>query len=889
MAFPNKHLAIPTLLGILIMPWGEMASGKLQAPQQAQASLPRCPASFLTDAVVDLPGNLWVASEGQGLWRLPPGGSWEQMDKTAGFPQDSSNIYALTVDAQGRVWAGTAHKGVAVWNGREWKTYNRLNGLAGDRIFDIQSCPGTGNVAVATSGGLSVYNPSQGSWISATRAEGLAENQIESLAFTRGGGLVAAYQCGGVGFSSPENGWKKWNNIQAPWHWDEKKRVYQPGEMYGTGLPSNQCNAIKAAGNGVWAGTSCGLAWLNQGKWLYVRGKDAQGKNKGIHGGLPSVLRKTGFPSELKKPELLPEDYITALLPCREGLWIGFRKEGAVLWDPVEMKVIKRALNKQRSTKAKWVREFVVYPNGEVYACTNGGGLQKVGETAKYRVKGERKEKTAPHPKEAPAPDVEGLPVLETEGARKTAAAGTGVMYAGEDWATRGDWCGHYGQDAALLCAVNAPYNDSYFSTRYPDLYQPDAAPRGGKILQIDIRGYMGLHKGKKDFLRGWCHKTSWPENRNVLYCPEVGTRTEAEWDDHGEAYAPTFDGPDIWVVTDIPEGLHEVALYFYNPNAREGNAGYRDYLIEARSWKPKYPDYINFLIQGNRMRILEKREPPAGGWWKNLEKRKEELFAQQARPPEARTRVKDFGGNGVYKRFLVKGPVSCSFTVKRNSSFNTIVNGIFVTRLDAKYETYDILAPDDPYIPTTRFINIGDDLPLDTLSLWSSAQMNHLPSPSAWDRAERKKLAAYRSLAAFQSTHPDHKACLQLLRVWKFGLRLWDQEQRQEFDEACRRSWAHLQKSNVIYRSKEWRPYSPNVLPLSKEELSAMKELGIDWKSYLPGATPPPEKSLEELKNDLKNNQQQTQPTPNEDPFSMDCNELPRNRNTPQLLCLGE
>lgn len=96
-------------------------------------------------------------------------------------------------------------------------------------------------------------------------------------------------------------------------------------------------------------------------------------------------------------------------------------------------------------------------------------------------------------------------------------------------------------------------------------------------------------------------------------------------------------------------------------------------------------------------MRILEKREPPAGGWWKNLEKRKEELFAQQARPPETRTRVKEFGGNGVYKRFLVKGPVSCSFTVKRNSSFNTIVNGIFVTRLDAKYETYDILAPDDP------------------------------------------------------------------------------------------------------------------------------------------------------------------------------------------------
>lgn len=864
----------------------QAAHGQAPGTQQRAPSLPRCPALFLTDAVVDRQGALWAASESRGLWKLPPGGSWQQMNGSPGFPQDSLNVYALAVDHQGRVWTGTAHEGVAVWNGQTWKSYNRLNGLAGDRVFDIQVNPESGDVAIATSGGLSIYSPSEKNWTTVTRAEGLAENQIESLAFTEEGGLIAGYQCGGVGFCPPGNGWKKWNNAQAPWHWDEGHRMYQPAEKCGTGLPSNLCNAATAAGNGVWVGTTCGLAWLHKGKWLYTRGKDAEAKNKGVHGGLPSVFRKTGFPSELKKPELLPEDYVTALLPCREGLWVGFRKEGAVLWDPVEMKIVKRALHKQRNAKAKWVRNFLLHSNGEVYACTNGGGLQKVGETATYRVKGKKAEKSVPHPENAPAPRVKGWPALETEGGRNT---GTGVIYAGEDWATRGDWCGHYGQDAALLCAVNAPYNDSYFSTRYPDWCQPDAVPRGEKILQIDIRGYMGPHQGKKDFLRGWCHKTSWPENRNVLYCPEVGTRTEAEWDDHGEVYASTFDGPDIWVATDIPEGLHEVALYFYNPNSREGKAGYRDYLIEARTWKPKYPDYINFLIQGNRMRNLEKREPAEGSWWKNLEKRKEELFAQQTKPAEARTRVKDFGGNGVYKRFLVKGPTSCSFTVKRNSSFNTIVNGIFVTRLDAKYETYDILAPDDPYIPTTRFINIGDELPLDTLSLWSSAQMRHLPSPSAWDKAERKKLAAYRSLAATQSAHPEHKACLQLLRVWKFGLRLWDQEQRQEFDEACRRSWAHLQHSNVIYRSKEWRPYSPNVLPLSKEELSAMKELGIDWKSYLPGANPPPEKSLEQLKNDLKKKQDQPQPIPNEDPFSMDHYELPRNCNTPEFLCLGE
>lgn len=140
------------------------------APQQASSSIPRCPASFLMDAVVDRQGALWAASENQGLWRLIPGGSWQQMNKTPGFPGDSPNIYALAVDGQGRIWAGTAHEGVAVWNGREWKVYNRLNGLAGDRVFDIQVSPETGDVAVATSGGLSIYSPAEKNWTAVSRA-----------------------------------------------------------------------------------------------------------------------------------------------------------------------------------------------------------------------------------------------------------------------------------------------------------------------------------------------------------------------------------------------------------------------------------------------------------------------------------------------------------------------------------------------------------------------------------------------------------------------------------------------------------------------------------------------------------------------------------------------
>ena len=114
MRHPLIRLSVCLFAGILFIPAVQGAPTSSRTPQQASSSMPRCPASFLMDAVVDHQGALWAASENQGLWRLVPGGSWQYMSKTPGFPRNSPNIYALAVDGQGRVWAGTAHEGVAV-------------------------------------------------------------------------------------------------------------------------------------------------------------------------------------------------------------------------------------------------------------------------------------------------------------------------------------------------------------------------------------------------------------------------------------------------------------------------------------------------------------------------------------------------------------------------------------------------------------------------------------------------------------------------------------------------------------------------------------------------------------------------------------------------------
>lgn len=63
--------------------------------------------------------------------------------------------------------------------------------------------PVSGDVAIATSGGLTVYQPETESWKDYTRAEGLPEDQIASLSFDRKGTLWAAFQTSGVASAEP--------------------------------------------------------------------------------------------------------------------------------------------------------------------------------------------------------------------------------------------------------------------------------------------------------------------------------------------------------------------------------------------------------------------------------------------------------------------------------------------------------------------------------------------------------------------------------------------------------------------------------------------------------------------------------------------------------------
>lgn len=785
---------------------------ELRVPEQ----FPRCPANDLTGGIMASDGTIWVISEAGAVYKLAPesaySDSWFHTGYYAGYP-DTKNFHGIAEDREGRIWVGTDNKGVSVFNGTYWETYDRDDALLGERVFDIAVSPSTGEVAVATSGGVCIYCPNSKTWRDISRIDGLVADQVESLCFGANGELWLAYACGGISQGNRKTDYKEWKTVQAPWYWDKSQRIRQPLTPRGNGLPSNLCNAVFAGNRGnVWLGTNSGLAFCDESNtWKFIRGEDYEQKNDGL---FVDRKMKTSVP---KRGLLLPEDYITCLRETDEGLWIGFRRKGAVLLDVDKFKIIKHVKTlEDPAVRCGWVSDIIPLPDGSVYATTFGGGLAKLQEgKRKFLISKRHQDTNPPHP-ERPSPlteeELNSWTARFQENKDKTPPP---VIYWKEDWSTRGDWCERYGRDLAMLCAMNAPIENDLCFEHY----------RKSKG-EMHVSGQLGPHSQKDDSLRHWVHWVYQPHNRNVLYTPRAAIRTEAEWDDHGEAYPHTFDGPDVWVIVQVPEGGGNVSLYFYNPNGYEPDMDKRDYLIEVR----KSPSVSDFeLFSGYGLKGVKSKKNH--DYNEKLQKRKQALAGILKLPVLARSRVRFFAGSGVYKTFYVQEGGYYYVRVCRNYSLNTIVNGVFLTankenekRMYFPYDKIDL-------IPDHKEKEIFDRVKL----------FNKENSYSITGK-RMAELYAYRS---YRDSDADN------LDYWRWKLNIVNDADRKKFDIVMLNAWKKSQSFNPFLRSSEFSKYSPNTISFSIDEVEAMDALGIDWEQYLPGRGSP-KISVPELKKKL-------------------------------------
>ena len=684
-------------------------------------------------------GTLWVATEDSGVWRYNPSiarpqDRWQQFTSKDGLADDSA--YALAVDKQNRVWVGTLNHGVSVWNGQAWKNYGVLDGPLGERVFAIKVCPTNGDVWIATNAGLTRYSAKNDTWSYLTRGDGLPSDQVQAIAFDPSGNIVIGTQCDGVALAKAADGYKTWQVVKGP---DEV-----PVTATGKGLPSSLINDVLVDKDGtIYAATTTGLAWSSDGgaNWSYVRGQDYADKVKGSYAGPPS-----GWSQE--SGAVLAEDYVSCLAEGEAGqIWLGHWQAGSEMVQMQSGPVGLRLKEVPHRQDSGLVRAILPRSNGALLLARYNDGLSYSDSVA-----GQGIAKAKPVAADVVASSAVSVPSLPSVAKAPTLdelnalLASLGkikpldskvplVAPLPDDWTTQGDWLGRYGRYWASLNAMVSPRNYYW----------------GGGWTPIE-HAFQISPKQKEDSLRYWVHWMQTDEPRSLEMPPtyldsrlQKGLTTPAlyrrqsELDDHGEAYPPTKEGPNIYFSVSIPPGLWTLSFYNDNKDGHQDENRMRDYLYSVYFHDPsqRLGDVMNF----------------------------------DDMPSLAQSRQRDFW-SGVYERFLVRGPIQLTVEVAKNNSHNTLLSGAFLDLVDEQPA---------PYFGTVDKWHVRQNA--------REQEINELLSQSVTARAARFAPASDEADAA-------GRLFLEVERLRDLNPIEWAQRSRPVYEALAR--WARMARSNT-------------------------------------------------------------------------------------------
>ncbi len=702
---------------------------------------------FLTSVTMDAQNAVWVGTEGKGVWRYDPHEKkWGQFTTKDGLGDD--DIYALAVDKLGRVWAGHLNHGVSVWNGKKWKNYGVVDGPLGSRVFSIVTCPTDGDVWIATDCGAARYSIANDDWDYFTQASGLPSNQIQAIAFNTKGDIFLGTQCDGIVMANAADKYQKW--IKAP------GLSQMPDAPAGAGLVSNFINGLivwapskavpGAANTGLLiAATPLGLSISsdNGDHFNFIRGQDWQQNFYGqyvVHAS-PDANAAGGRNAQMVNPpraNLLAEDWINCVQFEKETgrLWVGYRNKGLESRDfinptPVHFDAqgLDSLLVRSIWTGAKTPVLVAVYDE-------ENGGLKTPDDSAVDLDPGDAPPAQAPPlPSVAKPPTTPDsiLPLTKRLDVFKTNIQPGEAVYLGDDWSTGGDWVGHYGTSYAVLFGF---FDNGIYASEPGFSAAADIGPH-----------HKEAGSGMNTYVLS---KTT--DNPRVLYSPLLGHRSEGEINDGSydkSVYPSTWEGPDLCINVEVPEGFHTLSLYFQNNDAHVGAEN-------------KLRDYEVQLLASAESRELTFKQTPL-----------------------AHARVNDFYG-GVYKQFIIAGPAKYVVRIARNRSFCTKLQGLFIDRAgiivtgpneqkkplpgfeEVKYAVPD--APDDFSAESNAPLAAAVDLWDKIVALQNRRAVIGLENPlGIW---------AYRAAVA-------GKAPEALLVNWRWQLCIWTQEDRDAFDKA--------------------------------------------------------------------------------------------------------
>ncbi len=372
---------------------------------------------------------------------------------------------------------------------------------------------------------------------------------------------------------------------------------------------------------------------------------------------------------------LLSHDYVTSLAVLQNGqVLVGLRQKGIDVFTPASSLCAPvygaekdTALSSSSVLHPSFEYASVLLPtvDGEPYVGWYGNGFSRLRKTGLRAV-------TVVQPSIT-------VPLVNTESLKVIAAPATGrdaliaaldrlclvesspeeeqnIAFWEDDWRTRGDWLGRYGRYWANLSAMCAPKDYIWGAGKEPINYhlKMGNACKKGDSARYYVSSLYESYLGSLEMPAPYVHtrilkkKTKWTGR----------IRRHACWDDHSETYAMNFDGPHLYCNIRVPAGNYALSLYFCNKNGYRRGSRYRDYRL--------------LFKQGVSADVLTE----------------EDLNVFEERPLLAETRVSHFI-QGVYKKFVVTGPIDLTFKLERNYSWCTLMHGVFLDELTPFPEPY--------------------------------------------------------------------------------------------------------------------------------------------------------------------------------------------------------
>ncbi len=713
---------------------------------------------FSTSVAEDATG-WWWGTDNDGLWHYAPNGKpgarWEHVRAQDGLYDDS--ITALAVDKLGRLWVGTERRGVSVSNGGWWRNYDVLTGPLGCHIYCLAIEPVSGDVWIGTEGGISIYSETTKKWRYVTRAEGLASDKVTAIAFGRAGKVFVGTASDGLVIGTTDC--KSWTNLVA---------LPDAGmQEVGKGLPGNMINCLAVGSGGkVYCGTASGLARSSDdgATWSYIHGwswekKVAQSMRR-AHGG---TFTDTQPP--------IADEFVSCLAVDKSGhVYVGHRQRGLEIYNDPKVEQIYHTPFDAHGVFVKAVAPvaggvlIANYGTGTTLATWNDVDAAPVAAPSARKAG-----LPPPMPMAAVPPTTAGVKAMSAMVAdvRKPVAVATpttstpallpvassplpgnvapSAYFLGEDWMTQGSWIGRYGRDFAVFCAEDGKDDLTLSSTPgYSVSYELGHSTHEGEDVSHWLLWDMSF-------------------DPRCLFDPTKGVRRQAEWNDHGERYAMTYNGPDLWLTVQVPEGAHRLSLYFDNKDGHSDVKRFRDYSVEVCKYDPLTPIARTYTLDTGPATL-------------------------------AQARVQNFWP-GVYESFVVNGPNKYYVRLDKNYSLNLILQGVFLDRLDSA------TAPSDPVWL------YGVKMNPDVFAVPKSPKAAKPAKPSP------VIALAQAAWAALDAATPDARAAglqrpsrIRLLRAavaagappeliakWRWSLGIWTDADWQQFQDYMKRTQAAI------------------------------------------------------------------------------------------------